>query len=351
MRPASSAGKSASNGAPHELELPAGPLGHRLHHLDVVAGQLVAVGVGEGERRVGALGAHAHDGVVRTIGAAAARNGGRAGDRGARREEQEEQDDEPGPTRVDTLHRGRPRHSSLRGRHSATLRLPDHGGHEAVRAREHDGAVAAATGAGEPGLARPDVPALGGRAGPGRSPDAAGRATRRARRRRHLRRPGPVPDGRRRTGTPRPVPWLGTFLETNVRLYSVDSAGRRGVVFLSLDADRLLVVAAARAGLRVPYRWARMSYARAGDVHTYRSRLALPRRPGGPPRPVTSVAVRVGAAPHPHRPGRVRLGALARPHPAARPHRAGAEHARGVAAARRRAARTRGRPARRDRLR
>src|SRR5205085_10219881 len=34
------------------------------------------------------------------------------------------------------------------------------------------------------------------------------------------------------------VPWLGTFLETNVRLYSVDETGRRGIVFLSLDADR-----------------------------------------------------------------------------------------------------------------
>ena len=28
-----------------------------------------------------------------------------------------------------------------------------------------------------------------------------------------------------------PVPYLGTFLETNVRVYSVDAQGRRGVVF------------------------------------------------------------------------------------------------------------------------
>ena len=40
-------------------------------------------------------------------------------------------------------------------------------------------------------------------------------------------------------GSGRPVPWLGTFLETNVRLYSTDDRGRRGVVFCSLDADRL----------------------------------------------------------------------------------------------------------------
>src|SRR5690606_2547332 len=32
-------------------------------------------------------------------------------------------------------------------------------------------------------------------------------------------------------GSP-PVPYFGTFPETNVRLYSVDSQGRRGVVFL-----------------------------------------------------------------------------------------------------------------------
>jgi hypothetical protein len=31
--------------------------------------------------------------------------------------------------------------------------------------------------------------------------------------------------------------WLGTFLETNVRIYSVDDSGRRGVVFLSLEDE------------------------------------------------------------------------------------------------------------------
>ena len=56
------------------------------------------------------------------------------------------------------------------------------------------------------------------------------------------------------------VPWAGTFLETNVRLYSVDDTGRRGIVFLSLDTDRALVVAGARAGFGVPYRWARMRH-------------------------------------------------------------------------------------------
>lgn len=60
-------------------------------------------------------------------------------------------------------------------------------------------------------------------------------------------------------GHGRAVPWLGTFLETNVRYYSVDDAGRRGVVFASLEAERLAVVAGANASFGVPYQWASMS--------------------------------------------------------------------------------------------
>ncbi|MFF1273728.1 YqjF family protein [Streptomyces marokkonensis] len=55
------------------------------------------------------------------------------------------------------------------------------------------------------------------------------------------------------------VPYLGSFPETNVRLYSVDAHGRRGVVFLSLDASRLIPVVVARLGFRMPYLWSRMS--------------------------------------------------------------------------------------------
>src|SRR5919112_3904681 len=69
------------------------------------------------------------------------------------------------------------------------------------------------------------------------------------------------------------VPWLGSFLETNVRLYSVDDTGRRGIVFLSLDADRAAVVVGARAAFGLPYRWARMRYRARGGVHTYDARL------------------------------------------------------------------------------
>jgi uncharacterized protein len=72
------------------------------------------------------------------------------------------------------------------------------------------------------------------------------------------------------------VPWVGTFLETNVRLYSVDETGRRGIVFLSLDADRAVVVAGARAVFGLPYRWARMRYRADGDVRRYAARLRWP---------------------------------------------------------------------------
>jgi uncharacterized protein YqjF (DUF2071 family) len=69
---------------------------------------------------------------------------------------------------------------------------------------------------------------------------------------------------------------LGAFLETNIRLYSVDSTGRRGVVFLSLDASRLAFVAAARSTFGLPYRWARMQHHQQGNHHTYTSLLRWP---------------------------------------------------------------------------
>jgi uncharacterized protein YqjF (DUF2071 family) len=72
------------------------------------------------------------------------------------------------------------------------------------------------------------------------------------------------------------LPWVGTFLETNVRLYSVDGLGRRGVVFRSLDATRLIAVLTARATLRLPYAWSRMSFDRSGDEITYRCRRRWP---------------------------------------------------------------------------
>ncbi|WP_233265396.1 YqjF family protein [Leifsonia sp. AG29] len=76
-----------------------------------------------------------------------------------------------------------------------------------------------------------------------------------------------------RLGAPRGpgIPYFGDFLETNVRLYSVDREGRRGVVFVSLDASRLVPVLGARAALALPYMWSRMRASRRGSVLEYRS--------------------------------------------------------------------------------
>jgi len=88
------------------------------------------------------------------------------------------------------------------------------------------------------------------------------------------------------------VPYLGTFCETNVRLYSVDESGRRAVVFLSLDAERLLPVLTARAWLRLPYMWSRMRMNRAGNVLSYTSRRRWPAPRGA----ASTLSVRVGDA-------------------------------------------------------
>ncbi|WP_139981988.1 YqjF family protein [Nocardioides litoris] len=95
------------------------------------------------------------------------------------------------------------------------------------------------------------------------------------------------------------VPYLGTFLETNVRLYSIDDDGRRGVVFRSLETERLAMVAAANAALRVPYKWADMDRVPGRDTAlpadptgttiTYRTRRRAPGRPS------SEVVVEVGA--------------------------------------------------------
>jgi uncharacterized protein YqjF (DUF2071 family) len=103
---------------------------------------------------------------------------------------------------------------------------------------------------------------------------------------------GLIPFRMRRIGVlgSRGLPWLGSFLETNVRLYSVDEKGRRGVVFRSLDADRLLPVLTARA-LGLPYVWARMRFRRDGDRVTYTSARRWP----GPRGAGTRIELRTGA--------------------------------------------------------
>lgn len=65
-------------------------------------------------------------------------------------------------------------------------------------------------------------------------------------------------------GRDRPVPYLGDFAEINVRLYSVDDQGRRGVVFASLETERALLAAVADP-LGVRYRWARIRMERLAE--------------------------------------------------------------------------------------
>ncbi|WP_369148798.1 YqjF family protein [Streptomyces sp. R44] len=72
------------------------------------------------------------------------------------------------------------------------------------------------------------------------------------------------------------IPYLGSFPETNVRLYSVDGHGRRGVVFRSLDASRLVPVTVGRWAFRIPYVWSKMSVRSDGSTVTYTSRRRWP---------------------------------------------------------------------------
>ncbi len=73
------------------------------------------------------------------------------------------------------------------------------------------------------------------------------------------------------------VPYFGDFLETNLRFYSIDRTGRRGVVFLTLDCERVAITAAARVAFGTRYRWASMSHeivtGATGPTHRYRSRV------------------------------------------------------------------------------
>ena len=92
-------------------------------------------------------------------------------------------------------------------------------------------------------------------------------------------------------GTP-PLPYLSRFAETNVRLYATDDQGRRGVVFRSLEAARLLPVLVAQAAYALPYRWARMRVRHGVDTVAYETarRWPGPRGAGG------RIVVRPGAA-------------------------------------------------------
>ncbi|WP_179466731.1 YqjF family protein [Mycolicibacterium vinylchloridicum] len=84
--------------------------------------------------------------------------------------------------------------------------------------------------------------------------------------------------GHTKVGTTPALPYFGAFAETNVRLYSVDAAGRHGVLFRSLETARLAVVPAVRLTIGVPYTWARMRVTRSGDVISYASVRRWPQR-------------------------------------------------------------------------
>ena len=68
------------------------------------------------------------------------------------------------------------------------------------------------------------------------------------------------------------LPFYGTFHETNVRLYARDAQGRRGVVFLSLEAERLAAVLGARVAFGLPYIWSHMRVRKTGGTIVYTSR-------------------------------------------------------------------------------
>jgi uncharacterized protein YqjF (DUF2071 family) len=89
---------------------------------------------------------------------------------------------------------------------------------------------------------------------------------------------------------PRPaLPYVGDFLETNVRLYTVDDAGRRGVFFCSLDASRLAAVLGGRYAAQVAYVWSKMRFRRDGDLVKYWCRRRWPDAPAA-----SRMQVRVG---------------------------------------------------------
>ena len=76
------------------------------------------------------------------------------------------------------------------------------------------------------------------------------------------------------------LPYIGDFLETNVRAYSVDGKGRRGVVFLAMEASRLTVVLGARTTAHLPYHWASMTLRRRAHELDYATLRRWPRAEG-----------------------------------------------------------------------
>ena len=71
-----------------------------------------------------------------------------------------------------------------------------------------------------------------------------------------------------------PVPYLGTFVEINVRTYVIDPLGRRSVWFFSLDVPRSVIVVVARTAFALPYCLSHTEY----DADAAHRRYAMTRR-------------------------------------------------------------------------
>jgi uncharacterized protein len=72
---------------------------------------------------------------------------------------------------------------------------------------------------------------------------------------------------------------IGSTYELNVRLYSIDSQRRQGVVFLSMDVTRPDMVLVARALPRLPYLWSHVESVQPNPAVTgFRLRRHIPSR-------------------------------------------------------------------------
>ena len=94
-----------------------------------------------------------------------------------------------------------------------------------------------------------------------------------------------------RVGPTPPVPYLGAFIEVNVRTYVIDPRGRRAVWFFSLDVPRSLIVAVARTVFALPYCFASAEHTVDGADHRFTTRRRRPHRE----RPVSDIRFRIGA--------------------------------------------------------
>ncbi|MER7080410.1 hypothetical protein SAMN02982929_01470 [Saccharopolyspora kobensis] len=92
---------------------------------------------------------------------------------------------------------------------------------------------------------------------------------------------------------------LRDFNEVNVRTYAVDERGRRGLVFLSMEASNRAFVRTARAVAGLPYRNGRVEFERSGSETGYRVRrgeVGLELRVRRGPRIAAGEADRFGTA-------------------------------------------------------